>query len=205
MGSSTTQVGPPARMPSSSETSVKSPASASKRATTASSTAPSIAVVSSPPSPVRRTGSRSERLGRSASTPRTSSTAERQTVNQSVKGEEEQTRGELGVEERALLRHHLAGARHLSDLLDGRRAQQEGRLGLAGVDGGTGLFRVRRVPHLAGIPGDELRVELVGGTVDEPGAGAGVDLRDRAAAVRLLVERRKRARRQCDPVRGEDG
>ena len=95
IGSRTTQVSPPGRTPSSSETSVKSPPSASNRATTARSTAASIAVVSSPPIPAPTTGSRSERAGSSASTPRTSSTAARQIASQSVKGQEEQPGGEL--------------------------------------------------------------------------------------------------------------
>src|SRR6478736_417395 len=138
----------------------------SNRATTASSTAPSIAVVSSPPSPCRRTGSRSDRAGSAASTPRTSSTAARQVDNQSVKRHEEEARGELRVEERALLRHHLAGAGDGGDLLDGRRAQQERGLGLAGVDRRARLGRVGRVSHLAGVSRDELRVELVSRAVD---------------------------------------
>ena len=54
---------PNVRSPSSSETSTKSSPSAARRATTASSAAWSMAVVSSPPTPSRRTGSRSTRVG----------------------------------------------------------------------------------------------------------------------------------------------
>src|SRR5262249_53172263 len=166
----TTQTGPPLRTPSSSETSVKSPAAPSKRATTARSTAASIAVVSSPPIPVPMTGSRSERRGSSASTPRTSSTAARQIGNQSVKRQEEQARGELGVEERRLLRHRLARLGNSRDLLHGRRAEQECRLGFTGVDGSTGLVRGRRVAHIGRVAGHELGVEFAGLPAEEAGA-----------------------------------
>src|SRR5207244_2741353 len=50
----------------------------------AAAAAASTAVVSSPPSPWPTTGSRSARVGSSARTPRTSSTAPRQTESQSV-------------------------------------------------------------------------------------------------------------------------
>ena len=45
-------------------------------------------------------------------------------------------------------------------LLDRRRAQQEGRFRIAGVDGGTRLVGGRRVAHLGRVAGDELGVEL---------------------------------------------
>ena len=70
---------PKTRSPSSSETSVKSSSSASSRCTTAVSAAASIAVVSSPPSPWASTGSRSTRVGSSASTALMSPTASRHT------------------------------------------------------------------------------------------------------------------------------
>ena len=85
IGSQTTRQGAPepkTRSPSSSETSVKCSSSCSSRCTTAVSAAASIAVVSSPPSPSWSTGSRSTRVGSSASTALMSPTASRQTSSQ---------------------------------------------------------------------------------------------------------------------------
>jgi len=81
IGSTTTWTSPPVPktlVPSSSDTSTKSSSSAVSRATTASSAAWSIAVVSSPPSPRRTTGSRSTRVGSRSRIARTSSTQARQ-------------------------------------------------------------------------------------------------------------------------------
>ena len=67
----------------------------------------------------------------------------------------------FGIEERALLRHHVAAARRLPDVLDPRRAQQEGRLGLAAVDRRDRLVARRRVRDALGRePVDDLGVEL---------------------------------------------
>src|SRR3954468_14626368 len=137
IGSTTTCVGPPepnARSPSSSEINVKSAPVVSSRRTIASSEAASIATVSSPPWPAPTTGSRSTRVGRSASTPRTSSTAARQIAGQSVKRLEQEARGQLGIEVGGLLRQHLAVARAREHVLDPRRPEQEGGLGFAAVD-----------------------------------------------------------------------
>src|SRR6185503_13759519 len=128
IGSTTTCVAPPApnaRSPSSSEISVKSPPISSSRRTIASSAAASIATVSSPPLPAPTTGSRSTRVGSSASTPRTSSTAARQVVSQLVKWLKQKARGELGEEVGGLLRQDVALARAREHVLDPRRPEQE--------------------------------------------------------------------------------
>ena len=83
IGSTTILVGPLPKMPISSETIVV-PSIDARRSRIAFSAAASTAVVSSPPSPSPTTGSRSSRVGSSTSTPRTSSTASRQTASQSV-------------------------------------------------------------------------------------------------------------------------
>ena len=93
----------------------------------------------------------------------------------------------FGIEERALLRHRLAAPG------DGARPARRSA-GAAGTrprphrasTAATRLGRVGRVPHLAGVARDELRVELVAlapWMIARPGAR--VDLGDRAAAVRL--------------------
>src|SRR3989440_4601290 len=149
IGSTTTCLGPPepnARSPGSPEISVKSAPVVSSRRTIAAPEAASIATVSSPPWPAPTTGSRSTRVGSSASTPRTSSTAARQIVSQSVKWLEEKTRGELGEEVGGLLRQDLALARAREHFLNPRRPEQERRLGLAAVDGCDRFAPLRRVP-----------------------------------------------------------
>src|SRR2546421_5325554 len=158
IGSTTTTVESPSTKPTSSET-IETPSGRSRSRTTRSASA-SIAVVSSPPSPRRSTGSRSSRVGISASTPRTSATAARQSSSQSVKRVQQQAGGELRVEERALLRHHVAAARHGPDVLDARRAQEKGRLGFAAIDGGDRLLAARRVGDACrGSAVDHLRIE----------------------------------------------
>src|SRR5207247_1517799 len=139
------------RMPSSSDTSVKSAPVESSQATTTCSAAASIAVVSSPPSPTPSTCSRSARVGSSSSTPRTSATAARQVASQSVRSrsqrEEQQSGRKLGVEVGALLRQRLAALDDVAHLLDRGRAQQQSSAGLAAVDPRHGLVRPRRVAH----------------------------------------------------------
>src|SRR5438094_527040 len=148
IGSTTTCVAPPApnaRSPSSSEISMKSPPMSSSRRTIAASDAASMATVSSPPWPAPTTGSRSTRVGSSASTPRTSSTAARQVASQSVKWLKEKSGRQLGIEVGGLLRQHLALARAREHFLDPRRPEQERRRGLAAVDGCNRLAPLRRV------------------------------------------------------------
>src|SRR6185437_7200671 len=138
IGSTTTCVGPPepnVRSPSSSEISVKSAPVVSSRRTIASSAAASIATVSSPPLPAPTTGSRSTRVGSSASTPRTSSTAAREVASQSVKWLKQKARGQLGEEVGGFLRQDLALACAREHVLDPRRPEQERPLGLAAIDG----------------------------------------------------------------------
>src|SRR6266566_3517693 len=106
---------------------------------------PSIGTVSSPPSPAPTTGSRSTRVGRSASTPRTSSTAARHVASQSVKWLKQKARSQLGIEVGRLLRQHLALARAGEHVLDPRRPEQERSLGLAVVDGRDRFAALRRV------------------------------------------------------------
>src|SRR6266480_4468117 len=148
IGSTTTCVGPPepnVRLPSSSEISMKSAPVVSSRRTIASSAAASIATVSSPPSPAPTTGSRSTRVGKSASTPRTSSTAARHVASQSVKWLKQKARSQLRIEVGRLLRQHLALARAGEHVLDPRRPEQERSLGLAVVDGRDRFAALRRV------------------------------------------------------------
>src|SRR5438132_4421346 len=161
IGSMTTNVSPAPITPTSSETIVR-PSSPSKRARIACSAAASIAVVSSPPIPEPTTGSRSERSGKSVSTPRTSSTAARQRASQSVKRMEEQARGELGIEVRALLRHRLASARDGPDVLDASGTKEKRSFGVAAVHGCHGfgpLWRVR--DPLRCDPLDDVHVETL--------------------------------------------
>src|SRR5918911_4059969 len=113
----------------------------------APSAAASTAVVSSPPTPSPTTGSRSARVGSSSSTRCTSETAARQVASQSVKRLEQQARRQLREEVRRLLWHHAALARAREHILDPRRPQQKGRLGLAAIDRGDGLRTLRRVRH----------------------------------------------------------
>src|SRR5438093_8724231 len=165
IGSTTTCVRPPApneRSPSSSEIRVKSAPVVSSRRTIASSAAASIATVSSPPCPAPTTGSRSTRVGSSASTPRTSSTAARHVASQSVKWLEQEPGSQLREEVGRLLRHHAALARAREDIFDPRRPEQKRRLGLAAVDGGDGLLAAGRVGHALGRERvDDLHVEPV--------------------------------------------
>src|SRR5712691_44738 len=161
IGSITTNVAPSLITPASSETIVR-PSTFSNRARITRSAAASIAVVSSPPFPDPTTGSRSERRGNSASTPRTSSTAARQRGSQSVKRVEEQARGQLGIEVRALLRHRLTAPRDRPDVLDPSRTKQERRFGVAAVHRRDRFGALRRVGHaLRGDPLDDLDVEPV--------------------------------------------
>src|SRR3984893_18796547 len=147
--------------PTSSETIVR-PSSPSKRARITRSAAASIAVVSSPPIPAPTTGSRSERCGNSASTPRTSSTAARQRPSQSVKRVEEEARRELGIKVRALLRHRLAAPCDRPDVLDAGGAKQERSFGVAAVDGCNGVGTLRRIGHSFRCdPLDDLDVEAL--------------------------------------------
>src|SRR6266496_2397254 len=165
IGSTTTCVGPPepnVRSPSSSEISVKSAPVVSSRLTIVSSAAASIATVSSPPLPAPTTGSRSTRVGSSASTPRTSSTAARQVASQSVKRLKQKARGQLRIEVGRLLRQHLALARAREHVLDPGRPEQECSLGLAVVDGRDRLAPLRRVADALRRQGvDDLDVEPV--------------------------------------------
>ena len=77
-------------------------------------------------------------------------------------GVEEEPARQLGEEVRRLLRHHLAAARALEDVLDARRPQQEGTVELARVDARDGLVEIGRVaePVVADETVDELDVEL---------------------------------------------
>src|SRR5439155_16400968 len=104
---------------------------------------------SPPPSPEPPIGSRSARVGRRSSTVSTSATAARQSSSQSVKRQQQEARRELGKEERALLRHHIAPPSDVPDILDPRRTQQKGSLRLAAVDRCDRLVAVRRVRHPA--------------------------------------------------------
>src|SRR6185437_16137000 len=95
----------------------------------------------------------------------TSATAARQSSSQSsVKREHQQAGGQLRIEERALLRHHVAAARDLPDVLDARGPQEEGCLGVAAIDGRNRLFATRRVGDAArrGMF-DDLRIGTVAG------------------------------------------
>src|SRR3954469_3611368 len=126
IGSITTWKPPPrsSSSPSSSETMESTSPVERKRSTTACSAASSIAVVSSPPSPSPTTRDRASGDGISASTRSTSSAAARQIASQSgVKRKEQQSRGQLREEVGGLLRHDLAAAGDLEDVLDPGRAQ----------------------------------------------------------------------------------
>src|SRR3954452_9113569 len=152
----------PRSSPTSSET-IVAPSIARRRFRITRSAAASIAVVSSPPTPAPTTGSRSSRVGRSRSTPCTSSTAWRQTASQcSVKRKEEQAGDELRIEVGALLRHRLATLRDREDVLDPGRAHEHGDLRLTGIDRPHGLLPVGGVADaLMAKTVDELHVELV--------------------------------------------
>src|SRR5438105_1591171 len=164
IGSITKRASPPEprrTSPRSSDTSTPSRLAASNLRMIPDSAAASIAVVSSPPSPVPTTGSRSARVGSSASANRTSSTAARQRSSQpSVKRVEEETRGELREEVRALLGHDVAATCYREDVVDARRAEQERRLRVPRVDGRDSLVAARRVRHALRCESiDELHVE----------------------------------------------
>src|SRR5437763_1977768 len=189
---STTSSGsaPPPTRPTSSET--IAPADSRMRSRMTSSAAWSTAVVSSPPSPCPTTGSRSARVGIRASTASTSPTAALQSSSHSVKREHEQAGGELGIEERALLRHHVAAARDGPHVVDPRRAQEEGRLRLATVDRRDRLLAARRVRD-AVRPGPfhDLRIQPV--AAEQLVLAGAVENRPRqvvAPLVRLGPERR---------------
>src|SRR5579859_4965326 len=202
IGSTTTIVFPSPTRPTSSETIVTS--MSAKCARIAFSAAWSIAVVSSPPSPWPRTDSRAARDGMPTRTPRTSSVAARQTASQSVKRIQEQAARQLRIEERALLRQHLAAAGDLPDVLDARRAEQERSLRIAAVDGCDRLAQVGRVGDAFGMErvhddrvGALAADQLVPAVAVEHDAGQLVAGRfDRLAA--RAVDRLR------EPVRGED-
>src|SRR5579862_144576 len=203
IGSTTTSVPFPSMRPTSSDT-IETPNGRSRSITT-SSTAASIAVVSSPPSPRRSTGSRSTRVGIAASSPFTSSTAPRQTASQSINRMQEQAGGELRVEERALLRHDVTATGDLPHVLDARRAEQECALGLAAVDGGLGLGALRGVGDALGLQRvDDLRVEA--GRLEQLVASVSAVEDWAGKVVTRPVDRPPRGavHRACDAVRGED-
>src|SRR5579885_2903525 len=203
IGSTTTSVSSPSMRPTSSDT-IETP-SGRIRASTTSSTAASIAVVSSPPSPCRRTGSRSMRVGISASTRSTSATALRQTSSQSVNGMHQKAGGQLRIEERALLRHDVAALCNLPHIADARRPKQERALRVAAVDGGLRLRALRRIGDSAGVDRvDDLGVEAVAG--EELVAAAAVEDDARELVAGPLDRRAGRAvHRPGDAVRREDG
>ena len=89
---------------------------------------------------------------------------------------EEKAARELREEVGRLLRHHLAAPGALEDVLDPRRAEQEGAVELARVDPRDRLVDVGRVaePFVADEPIDELDVELALLALDEERAAAGV-------------------------------
>src|SRR6266508_4259432 len=203
IGSITTYTEPSPTVPISSDTNVTSSTS-SKRASTTRSAAWSIAVVSSPPMPAPTTGSRSARVGSSASTRRTSTTASRQSASQSVKRMEEQARGELRIEVGALLRHRLAPTRDGPDVLDARGAEQEGGLGLAAVDGGDSLLATWRIADALGRDAlHDLDVEPV--AVEQLVAAVAVQDDPRQLVTGLVDGRAARSVDVLrDAVRGED-
>src|SRR6185295_11546029 len=192
IGSTTIRHGPsPSRMPTSSET-IVAPSTSRRRSRITRSAAASTAVVSSPPWPSPTTGSRSTRVGRSARTPCTSSTAPRQSASQSLKGQEQETGDELGIEVGALLGHRLAALGDREHVLDPGRTHQHRDLGLARVHRAHGLVAVRRVADaLVSEPVDERDVEL-SLTVDRE-AGLPVSVDDGGGAIwRNAFERRER-------------
>ena len=71
--------------------------------------------------------------------------AESEPVGHGSSGWKSRPESELREEVGRLLRHHLAAAGALEHVLDPRRAQQEGDVGLALVDTSGGLARVGRV------------------------------------------------------------
>ena len=179
---------------------MKSPAVASSRATTAAldrlvDRGRVVAALAGCRRPARaRSG-----VGSSASTPRTSSTAARQ-VREPVShsGMEEEARGQLRVEVRALLRHRLAAR--------GRPRRPARRS--AGAAGTPPRPRRRRPPpaprprRACTAPRRRSgrrapRRARPAAPWMKPDPAPRVDLGDRAAAVRLLVERRERARRSA--------
>src|SRR5437868_4782181 len=203
IGSTTTTVESPSTKPTSSET-IETPSGRNRSRTTRSASA-STAVVSSPPSPRRSTGSRSSRVGISASTPRTSATAARQSSSQSVKRVEEQAGGELRIEERALLRHDVATAGDLPHVLDARRAEQERGLRLAAVDGRDRVVSLRRVRHALRLQRvDDLGIEPV--ALDELIPAVAVE-HDAGKLVPGRIDRRAgdTVHRPRKTVRREDG
>src|SRR5215211_2519147 len=176
IGSRTTQssgFSPTTSRPSSSEISTKLSPLDRRRSTMTRSAAASIAVVSSPPIPAPTTGSRSARMGRSASTPRRSATASRHSASQSfiraralgsltrgAEREEEQARKQLRIEVCRLLREGLAPRRSREDLVDPGWADEVGDGRLALVDAPDGLAPVGRVGDaLVPQPVHELDVE----------------------------------------------
>ena len=118
------------------------------RATTASSAAWSIAVVSSPPSPRLRIGSRSARVGRRS---RTCSMSATQRAAELEPGAHPSTgwkrRPESGFGKKYVLfeRHELAASRDGEDVFDTWLAQEERGVRLARVDCRDRLVRARRV------------------------------------------------------------
>ena len=138
---------------------------ASSRATTASSAAWSIAVVSSPPSPRRSTGSRSARVGSRSSTCSMSRDACAAELEPGGHGRRPGGRGspESGFGKKYVLfeRHPPAAPRDREDVLDARLAEEVRDIGLARVDRGDGLVRARRVADpFEAVAVDELDVEL---------------------------------------------
>src|SRR5256886_15660030 len=188
IGSTTTCVAPPepnVRSPSSSEMGVTWGPGAWSRRTIASSAAGSIATVSSPPWPAPTTGSRSTRVGRSSSTPRTSSTAARHVASQSVKWLKQKARSQLRIEVGRLLRQHLALAGAAEHVLDPRRPEQERSLGLAVVDGRDRFAALRRVADALRRQGvDDLDVEPV--ALEQLIAAAPVEDNPRELVTRLV-------------------
>ncbi len=110
----------------------------------------------------------------------------------------------FGVEEGALLRHHVAAAGDRPDVLDPRRPQQEGGLGLAAVDRRDRLARMRRVRDaLRREPVDELRVEPL--ALEQLVAALPVEDESRQVITRLVDRRAANpVDRLREPVRGED-
>ena len=74
---------------------------------------------------------------------------------------EEQARDQLGIEVGALLRHRFAAPRHLEDILDPKRPDEEGALGPSLLDLGDGLVDRGGVSHVCRrVRFDELDVQL---------------------------------------------
>src|SRR6266516_4097091 len=68
---------------------------------------------------------------------------------------EDEPRGELGIEVRRLLRHHLAGQTHLAHLRHAGRVQEEGRRRPAGRDRGDRLLVVVRELQVLGADAED--------------------------------------------------